>query len=201
VNVTAVSFAFTPSLIENVTPSVTVHLNLLNAAAGGVAHTFTIYKREGVVIGQNPNSPISAVPGLLYGSGTYNGNLFNDNATGAGWFNMTFPAPAAGWYEFVCTEPGHFSPPNYNMYGFISFGVKLPPNLTVSLSPTGAGLAVFIIVGTIVTLTGIAIVLGFVVGRRRGSAHEMPPERVGYPEPSTPSGGPPLPPQSPPPPT
>ncbi|MCI4365916.1 MAG: hypothetical protein L3K10_07675, partial [Thermoplasmata archaeon] len=49
------------------------------------------------------------------------------------------------------------------------------------------GSAVFIIVGTIVVLTVIAIVLGFVVGRRRGAVHEMPPERLGYPEPRLPT--------------
>ena len=50
-------------------------------------------------------------------------------------------------------------------------------------------------------LTVIAIVLGFVVGRRKGSEFEMPPERLGYPEPSAPSAGAPLPPTPPHPPT
>jgi len=194
VNVTAVSYSFAPNLIEQVPPNVTIHLNLLNADAYGAAHTFTIYKREGVVIGQNPNSPSTDISTLLYGTGTYDGNLFDGPANGTGWFNMTFPAPATGWYEFVCTESGHYAS---GMYGFIAFGENLPANLTITVSNTGAGLAVFIIVGTIVTLTVIAIVLGFVVGRRRGSQFEMPPERLGYAEPPTPEQNAPLPPTPP----
>jgi len=69
------------------------------------------------------------------------------------------------------------------MYGFIAFGIALPSNLSVTVPYDGAGAAVFIIVGTIVSLTVVAIVLGFVVGRRRGASEEMPPERLGYPEP------------------
>jgi hypothetical protein len=43
---------------------------------------------------------------------------------------------------------------------------------------------VFIIGGTIAGLVILAIVLAFVIGRRRGSHDEMAPERLGYPEPS-----------------
>jgi hypothetical protein len=53
----------------------------------------------------------------------------------------------------------------------------------VSSASTDPGVAVFIIVGTIVALVVIALVLGFVVGRRRGSHDEMAPQRLGYPEP------------------
>ena len=97
-------------------------------------------------------------------------------------------------YEFVCTEPGHFT---NGMYGFIAFGENLPGNLTVSATSTDPGAAVFIIVGTIVSLVVIALVLGFVVGRRRGSVYEMPPQRLGYPEPESPGAekSPPLPPE------
>jgi len=184
VNVTAVAYSFAPNLIEQVPPNVTIHVNLLDADAAGGAHTFTIYKVEGVVIGPNAN-----IATLLYGGGAKEGNLFNDNVTSVGWTNETFTAPPTGWYEFVCTESGHFS---LGMYGFIAFGENLPSNLTVSVASASAGLAVFIIVGTIVTLTVIAIVLGFVVGRRRGSQFEMPPERLGYAEPPTPEQNAPL---------
>jgi len=64
----------------------------------------------------------------------------------------------------------------------------------VSTSAQGPGAALFIIIGTIVSLVVIALVLGFVVGRRKGAEHEMPPERLGYPEPLAP--GEPLPPSS-----
>ena len=45
----------------------------------------------------------------------------------------------------------------------------------------------FIISGTIAGLVVLALVLGFVIGRRKGAVHEMPPERLGYPEPALPS--------------
>jgi hypothetical protein len=89
-------------------------------------------------------------------------------------------SPGPGWYEFVCLEPGHFQS---GMYGFIAFGMNLPANLTVSVASTGPGAGVFIISGTIVALVVVALVLGFVVGRRKGSEFEMSPERLGYPEP------------------
>ncbi len=124
VNVTVVSYSFLPNLIEQVPPNVTIHLNLLDADAAGEAHTFTIYKEEGVVIGSN-----ASIATLLYSSGAKDGNLFNENATGVGWWNGTFTAPATGWYEFVSTEPGQFQ---VGMYGFIAFGEDLPANLTIS---------------------------------------------------------------------
>jgi hypothetical protein len=76
------------------------------------------------------------------------------------------------------------------MYGFIAFGINLPSNLTVSTGPTGPGVGVFIISGTIVVLVVVALVLGFVVGRRKGSEFEMPPERLGYAEPPAPPPAP-----------
>ncbi len=144
-----------------------------------LAHTFSLLKREGVVI---PSSTSSA--GLEQLFSTY-GAYISINVTGAGIVaSGTFTSPATpGWYEFVCLEPGHFG---QGMYGFIAFGENLPANLTVSAPSTGPGVAVFIISGTIVALVVIALVLGFVFGQRRGAEHEMPPERLGYPEPPRP---------------
>ncbi len=83
-----------------------------------------------------------------------------------------------------CLIPGHFP----GMYGLLGSG---EPGSGGSIS-TGPGAAVFIIGGTIAGLVVIAIVLGFVVGKRRGSHDEMPPERLGYPE--QPTVAPPAPP-------
>jgi hypothetical protein len=117
------------------------------------------------------------------------------NVTGSGdQAHASFTSPGPGWYEFVCLEPGHFQE---GMYGYIAFGMALPTNLTPASVNTGPGIAVFIISGTIVALVLVAIVLGFVVGQRKGSKFEMPPERLGYPEPPAPppppSAGPPHP--------
>jgi plastocyanin len=99
----------------------------------------------------------------------------------------SFVAPKLGVYEFVCTLSGHYAA---GMFGLMGSGVTVgsPPGPAV---PTG----LYLIAGGIVGLVVLAIVLGFVVGRREGAKHEMPPERLGYAEPpaATSSGSPPPP--------
>ena len=179
ISLTAISggFAFTPNEFQDIAPNATVYVNFTDASAA--PHTFTIIGKEGWVI--PPNILPSAFDQLVFG--TSPPPTFNINASGAGTFPGTFTSPPTGWYEFVCTEPGHFSS---GMYGFIAFGMNLPANLTVTTANEGPGAALFIIIGTIVSLVVIALVLGFVVGRRKGAQHEMPPERLGYPEPPAP---------------
>jgi len=168
------SYTFTPNAFQQVPLNATITVTFTDADT--VGHTFSILKRQGVVI------PSSTSEGALSQLFTTYGALFTYALNGSGdQFTGTFQSPAAaGWYEFVCQEPGHFQ---NGMYGFIAFGEVLPGNVTVTAPDTNPGVAVFIIVGTIVALVVIALVLGFVVGRRRGSTYEMPPERLGYPEP------------------
>jgi uncharacterized cupredoxin-like copper-binding protein len=176
VAVTAVAgFSFTPNSFEMLPTNATITVSFTDADT--IDHTFTIIGKQGWVI---PSSYSSAqIDSLAYGTAPK--ALFSVNASaGTTAPTATFTSPGVGWYEFICTEPGHFQ---NGMYGFIAFGMNLPGNLTVTPTSTDPGPAVFIIVGTIVALTVIALVLGFVVGRRRGSTYEMPPERLGYPEP------------------
>ncbi len=192
-DVTAKSpFTFDPSRIEMVPKGVTLTVNFTNADT--LPHTFTILDREGYVVPSTASTHDLDVLVHTYGV------LVNITANETKTYTASFTTPAtAGWYEFFCMEPGHFAPSTgQDMYGFIAFGEDLPANLTVSGGPSGPGMAVFIIVGTIVSLTVLAIVLGFVIGRRRGAEHEMPPERLGYPEPSSPAPVPPTPPRAPP---
>jgi plastocyanin len=170
-------YLFNPNNLVMMPTNTTITVTFTDNDA--VDHTFTIIGREGWVV---PNSYSSSqLDAVAFGSPT---NLFNANATAIGGSDPqvtgTFTSPGVGWYEFVCTEPGHFQS---GMYGYIAFGENLPGNLTVVAPDTDPGPAVFIIVGTIVSLVVIALVLGFVVGRRRGSTYEMPPQRLGYPEP------------------
>ncbi len=183
VAVTASSgFVFDPAGFGNVATNSSI---IVTFTDGDVqAHSFTISSREGWVI---PNSYSSAQLATFFDQYHPLYNLVADNP---GTYTGNFTAPAIGWYEFVCNETGHFQE---GMYGFIAFGEALPSNLTVVAPNDGPGAAVFIIVGTIVALTVIAIVLGFVVGRRRGASEEMPPERLGYPEPLVPAQPPPPP--------
>jgi plastocyanin len=176
-------FVFTPALFGNAALKTSIVVTFTDGDS--LDHTFTLSSRQGWVI---PNSYTVAQLAAFFNQ--YH-PLFNLNATAASQSINNFTSPTTpGWYEFVCNESGHFQE---GMYGFIAFGEPLPANLTVSATPDGPGAAVFIIVGTIVALTVIAIVLGFVVGRRRGSSEEMPPERLGYPEPLVPAEPPPAP--------
>jgi len=183
--VTATSgYSFDPNTFENVATNSTISVTFTDGS--DLAHTFTIIGREGWVIPSSySNTQILA---LAYGE--HPKNLVNVNVTGSGDVaSATFNSTGPGWYEFICTEGGHFA---LGMYGFIAFGIALPSNLTVSSGLPGPGAALFIIIGTIVTLVVVTIILAFIFGRRKGAEHEMPPERLGYPEPTR--GGEPLPP-------
>ncbi|MFY9717183.1 MAG: hypothetical protein WAK40_04540 [Thermoplasmata archaeon] len=182
ISVTATTtFSFTPNSVSNLPTGTSVSVVFTNGDSNLGIHTFTIIGCPNVYI---PRAGTHAFDISRFINGTSCGApLLNLVPAAEGTKTGSVSVATPGWYEFVCTESGHFQ---VGMYGFIGFGVIAPSN--TSLTP-GAGLAVFIIVGTIVTLTVIAIVLGFVVGKREGSKHEMPPERLGYGEP----GSPPLP--------
>jgi uncharacterized cupredoxin-like copper-binding protein len=175
---TTAPYTFDPNSFQMVPTNTTINVTVTDADT--LAHTFTIINWEGVQL-----PPTADIPTVIAAHGV----LFSKNVTGAGDVATgSFKSPGTGWYEIVCQEPGHFAS---GMLGFIAFGMNLPSNVTVSTGPTGPGAAVFIIVGTIVSLVIIAIVLGFVVGRREGSEFEMPPERLGYAEPPSPGAAPP----------
>jgi plastocyanin len=181
----SVSAGFSPNTIENVATGANVSITFTDADT--TAHTFTIWGVQGTVVANPTTISEAELNKLVYGNGVK--PLANLNLSGSDQNTGSVNVAAPGWYEFMCMEPGHFQA---GMYGFIAFGESLPPNLSVSSPNTGPGAAVFIIVGTIVSLVVIAVALGFIVGRRRGSEFEMPPERLGYPEPPAPtSGGPP----------
>jgi len=184
ISVTAANgYAFDPNTFQNVPTNTSINVTFTDGS--DLAHTFTIIGREGWQV--PPSYDEGQLLTLAYG--TQYPNLINLNVSGAGDSKSgSFTSKGPGWYEFICTEAGHFT---LGMYGFIAFGEALPANLTVSSGLPGPGAALFIIIGTIVSLVVIALVLGFVVGRRKGAQHEMPPERLGYAEP--PAGGEPLP--------
>jgi hypothetical protein len=180
----AAPFTFVGGPYEQFPTNSTINVTFTDADT--IPHTFSILDRQGYVIKTSDSLPqLVSKYGLLVGV----------NATGSDVITRSFHSPGPGWYEFVCLEPGHFG---QGMYGFIAFGENLPGNLSVSTPSMAPGTAVFIIVGTIAALVVIALVLGFVVGRRRGSEFEMPPERLGYAEPPTAPASEPLPPGGPP---
>ncbi len=166
------ALAFTPNTFE-VSPGQTVTLTV--EQLDSEYHTFTLSSVTNFTFSSsNTTSDLQAFflahPPLVYVA-------INDTA---GWEQtVTFTAPPLGTYEYVCEIPGHFQG---GMFGFMGSGVAVgpPPG-----PPVPVGL--YIITGVIVGLVVIAIVLGFVVGKRKGDRYEMPPERLGYPEPSDPS--------------
>lgn len=180
-------YSFTPNAVNQLPTNTTIAITVTDNDL--LAHTFTIIGREGWVIPTGASD--AEISALSYGS-QYPALLPPVNVTPVGsgsgaQVTVHLKTPGVGWYEFICSESGHFQ---QGMYGFVAFGTNLPGNLTVVAADTDPGIAVFIIVGTIVGLVVIALVLGFVVGRRRGDTYEMSPQRLGYAEPEPPAAAP-----------
>lgn len=166
------AFAFAPNAISNITPGESLTIDITNL--GSLPHTFTLSSLANYTLSYAGNTNLTS-QFLVQHPYYFSINIpdVQGSVTPA-----TFTAPTKiGSYQFFCTVPGHF---NSGMEGFLGVGVYVGGGAP----PPGIGVAVFIISGTIVGLVILAIVLGFVVGKREGSKHEMPPERLGYPEPA-----------------
>jgi plastocyanin len=160
--------AFTTNIGE-VQPGDSVHV--IVTQLGTVPHTFTLSPTAGYKF---PSTDSAGDLQAYFSSHAPIVNVQVGATTGAKYY-ANFTAPPIGVYEYVCTQPGHFP----SMSGLLGSG-EAAGSLSTS---NGPGAPVYIISGTIVGLVVLALVLGFVVGKRRGSAEEMPPERLGYPEP------------------
>lgn len=169
-------FQFTLSANE-VQPGQTIDLSLIQTSS--VIHTFTLLNATNFQFNWSSSSSdsldhiyafLQAHPPLV------NYTFPAAAATGA----ASFVAPPFGEYEYLCLEPGHFAA---GMWGLLGSGEAGSGG--ASASNDGPGAPVFIIAGTIAGLVVLSIVLAFVVGQREGAKHEMPPERLGYPEPRT----------------
>ncbi len=169
---TALSFTLST---DEVTPGDTVTVTITQTS--DVAHTFTLlnapdFQFNSTDSGSHIMAFLAAHPPLV--------NVSIPGTPGT-LPPVQFVAPAFGLYQYLCLIPGHFQA---GMWGILGSG---EPGTGGAAPNTGPGAAVFIIAGTIASLVVIAIVLGFVIGRRKGGVHEMPPERLGYPEPAPPS--------------
>ena len=171
------ALAFTLSTDE-ITPGDTVTVTIVQTS--GTQHTFTLLNATDFQFNWTPTTSDSEshINGFL---ATHPAPLVNVSISATpGTQTATFVAPAFGLYEYLCLIPGHFGA---GMWGILGSGEHGSSGGTAD---TGPGAPVFIIAGTIAGLVVLALVLGFVVGRRKGSVHEMPPERLGYPEPPAP---------------
>lgn len=167
-------FAFTLSSNE-VQPGQTIDVSLIQTST--TVHTFTLLNATNFQFNWTSNSADSLphIYAFLHAHPPLVNYTFPAApATGS----ASFVAPALGQYEYLCLEPGHFAA---GMWGLLGSGEAGSGG--ASGSSTGPGAPVFIIAGTIAGLVVLSIVLAFVVGQREGSKHEMPPERLGYPEP------------------
>ncbi len=169
-------FRFTESTVE-VAANATITLTFVNTDT--IAHTFSLFSVEGVAI---PSDATVNFTGVAYG-GHFHPFLFvlyqNETGTHAAY---TFRAPPTGWYEFICSEPGHFAA---GMFNAIGFGVPAPSNLTGGGAAMSVGWPVYVIAGTIGGLVVLAVVLGFAYSPR-SKGPETTPEELEYPEPSAP---------------
>jgi plastocyanin len=172
------AFAFDPADISNITPGENVTIDISNL--GSVPHTFTLSSLVNYSLPYSGNTNLTGTF-LVQHPAYYSIDI--PPGPGSDLAIANFIAPMVkGSYQFFCIEAGHFA---LGMEGFLGVDESVGPGP----APPGIGLPVFIISGTIVGLVIVAIVLGFVVGKREGSKHEMPPERLGYSE---------MPPQTPP---
>ena len=161
---------FSPDDISNIAPGTSVTIDITNL--GSIPHTFTLSSLVNYTLPSAGNTNLTSTF-LVTHPPYYSVNI---SGTQGSLTVASFTAPTAiGSYQFFCTEPGHFAS---GMQGLLGVGVTVGP----PPAGPGIGLPVFIIAGVIVGLVILAIVLGFVVGKREGSQHEMPPERLGYPE-------------------
>jgi plastocyanin len=172
------AFAFTLST-DMVTPGDTVDLTIIQTAT--TDHTFTLSSAANFALDPNVNSTLSVVQFLHAHPPIVNITIPGTPQT----IHATFTAPSLGEYQYLCTVSGHFQAGMYGTLGSGEHGSTAAVN-------NGPGAPVFIIGGSIVALVVAAIVLAFVIGRRQGAMHEMPPERLGYPEtaPTDPRGHP-----------
>jgi plastocyanin len=170
---------FTPDQIS-ATPGVTV--SLVVQQLGTTGHTFTL---SSVTVAAGGSLGANTTPAQVYAFVRAHPPTLNLSipATMGAKVRATFVAPPAGVYEYFCTVPSHVQS---GMHGLLYSGVAPP---SPSSANNTASMGEFVISGAILVLVVIGIALGFVVGRRRGSVHEMPPERLGYPE--TPPAAPP----------
>jgi|GEM_PF-868493 len=170
-------FAFVLSADE-VTPGDTVSVTITQV--GSTDHTFTLLDARNFTFNWSASSSdsvahieafLAAHPPLV------NVSIPGTQSTIG---PVTFVAPPFGLYEYLCLASGHFAA---GMWGILGSG----EHGGAASVDTGPGIAVFLIVGGIAGLVVVTLVLAFVVGKRRGAVHEMPPERLGYAEPPPPA--------------
>jgi plastocyanin len=173
-------YGYSPDLIENIATGANISVTFLDDDPSGMQHSFNISSREGFVI---PTTWTAAQLNQLFGTypALYSTIVNYTGAETTGWFESP---SAPGWYEFVCNVSGHFE---LGMYGFIAFGENLPSNLTQPTRTNLGGLND----GTIGLIFGgvflAAIVLIYLIARRRRAARA----RANVPAPRNRPGTPP----------
>jgi len=159
-------YHYQPDTFQQVPTSATITVTFSDT--DNLPHSFTISSREGFVV------PTTYTPTQLDQLFTTYPPLFSSFVSGPGNQSVgTFQSPTtAGWYEFICNVTGHFQD---GMYGFIAFGENLPSNLTPPVRVGLGGSNITPLQAASAGAVVLAIVLVFVVWRRRRSATKVPP--------------------------
>lgn len=169
INVEAVAdYGYQPDTLQQVPTNANITVTFTDEDV--LEHSFVIVSREGFVI------PSSYTPTqldeLLVAYPPFYSVFANESQVVVG----SFQSPAVpGWYEFVCTVSGHFQ---NGMYGFIAFGENLPSNLTNTARVGIGGVSIGVIGGAAAGAVVVAVLLGYVLWRRRHPPHRMPAESL-----------------------
>lgn len=167
-------YGYTPSTFQQVPTNSTITVTFTDGSV--LAHTFTIIGREGWVIPSDISA--SAFSNLVFGDSPP--VLFDLNVSGSGdQVTGSFQSPGPGWYEFVCTVPGHFQ---NGMYGFIAFGEDLPGNLTTPSSRQSVVGSITPVQGAEIGALFLVVVLAFVYWQRRRDQRRRASKPAGLPK-------------------
>jgi plastocyanin len=157
-------YHFSPDTLQDVAVNALVNVTFYDADS--LAHTFTIWSREGVVI------PVSTPPTQLAELMSENPPFLSIVLNGAGLENTTQfrTPPTPGWYEFICNESGHFQE---GQFGFIAFGEDLPSNLSPPSRVGVGGLSLSPLDEATIGVLLVAFLAVAVVWARRRRARPM----------------------------
>ena len=148
-------YVYTPDTFENLPTYTTITVTFVDNTTEFDTHTFTIIGEEGVQLASDTSQ--AEISRLSFGHDP--APLFNLNVSFPGDRNeSSFVSPGPGWYEFICSQPGHFPS---GMYGFIAFGMSLPSNLTLPPVRTSIGghpsfnTTEAVVIGALVTVAAV----------------------------------------------
>jgi len=153
-------YVYAPDTFENLPTYTNITVTFVMNVSEYDTHTFTIIGEEGVQLPLDTSQ--QEIDELSFGHSPaplFNLNVsYPDDIRSVG----SFESPGPGWYEFLCSQWGHFA---NGMYGFIAFGMSLPTNLTLPQVRTSIGANLnfnateAVVVGALVAVAAVGYVM------------------------------------------